>query len=129
LTDKAVALSNHCLQVAGLLGVVSQSQPNLANSGVDPLLGIQEDVSAPNSLDDLFSADEPIFVLHKKDQQFHGYLLEPKHSVATPKLVALQIEFQLVRFLEIGGHTGSAFYPQIDRRKSHNPSGKSSLRV
>jgi hypothetical protein len=63
-------------------------------------------------------------MLHKKDQQFHGYLLEPKHSVATPKLVTLQIEFQLVRFLEIGGHTGPAFYPKLIAAKATIPVGR-----
>src|ERR1700674_1645311 len=101
--DKPVTFPEHGLHEARPFGIVMKHLTDFANGCVDPLLGIQEDVFAPEPLNDFFAADEAILVFYKKDQEFHGNFLEPQYSAAAPKLIALKIEFQ---FFGSGGSRG-----------------------
>jgi hypothetical protein len=60
------------------------------------LFGIEEYVFAPNSLNNLFPTDKPIFVFDEKDQHLHGDLFKPQHNVPTAKLITLEVEIQSV---------------------------------
>jgi hypothetical protein len=43
-SSQAVSLSNHGLEVAGLVWVVAQGLPNLPDGGIDSLLSINENI-------------------------------------------------------------------------------------
>ena len=68
--------SEHGLHEARALGIVVERLTDFANGCVDSLCGIQENLFAPESLNDFFPADEPIPVLHEKDEEFHWNLFK-----------------------------------------------------
>jgi hypothetical protein len=107
--DEPVTFPENSLHEARPLRIVMKHLTDFANGCVDPLLGIQEDVFAPESRNDFFPADELILVFHEKDQQFHGNFLEPQNSVAAAKFIALKIEFQFFGLDGSCGHCGCLY--------------------
>jgi hypothetical protein len=56
--------------------VFPQRGPNLVNGGIDAVLGIKENIFAPQSLDNLLPTHHlPIF-FQQQDEQFHGNAFE-----------------------------------------------------
>src|SRR5260370_35829232 len=90
--DEQITSPEYGLHDALPLGIVPKHLTDFANGCVDPLLGIQKDVLAPESLNDFFPTDELILVFYKEDQQIHGNLLEPQYGAAATKLIAFKIE-------------------------------------
>ena len=52
----------------GLLRVVSQGLADFADGGVDAVFGIDEDILAPETVDDFLAGDDATLPLQKKDQ-------------------------------------------------------------
>ena len=55
--NKAIALAHYRLNVFRVFSGILQAQSNLANCGIDPLFGVEEDVLAPQPRNDFFTAD------------------------------------------------------------------------
>ena len=100
-----VALAYNGLHESGLLRIVPQYQTNFANRSINALFGVDEDVLSPQALDDRSPADQLVPVFHQENEQLHRDLFHPERPTSTPKLVALQVEFQVVRSLSVTGHT------------------------
>src|SRR5580700_8724596 len=69
--NETVSLSGDGLDESRLLPVVFQCVANLPDGRVDAVVGIEEDVLAPELLDDLFAGHKQAPALDQKQEQFH----------------------------------------------------------
>jgi len=75
-----------------LLGVVSQRLADFADRRVDTVFGVDEDILAPETVDDFLAGDDATFPLQKKDQQLHGDPLEGNALAFLGASLATQLE-------------------------------------
>jgi hypothetical protein len=57
---KSVALPDHGLQKAGMLRIISEELANFTYRSIDSLFGIEENLLAPEPVNDLFTSDKLI---------------------------------------------------------------------
>src|ERR1700751_2901647 len=86
-TSEPVSLTNNSFQDTWFLGVIPQRCAELMDSSIDPMTSIDENIIAPQALDDLFSRDETALVLSEKNKKLHGVLLELEHTISTTQLI------------------------------------------
>src|SRR6202023_1059446 len=75
-SDESVSLPNHGLQKARAGGVVAEGGANLAHDVVDVARGIDEQIGAPESPDDILAGHHLVASSDQKYQQFHWLLFE-----------------------------------------------------
>jgi hypothetical protein len=56
------------LDETGLLGVIAEDVADLADGSVNAMLRVNENLCAPEMLDDLLSGDEAAILGHQKDE-------------------------------------------------------------
>jgi hypothetical protein len=89
---ESIAFARYRMDEAGIVGVVSQRLADFANRGVDAVFGIDEDILAPETVDDFLPGDDAILPLQKKDQQLHGDALEGNALAFLGAPLAAQLE-------------------------------------
>jgi hypothetical protein len=94
-SDETVAFPGNGLHEARLFGIVAERLPDFADSGVDTVLGVEEDILAPDFFDDLVAADQLAIALHQKGEQVHGNLFELQDTITTSQLVAAAIQLEV----------------------------------
>jgi hypothetical protein len=77
---------------AGVVRVVFQGLADFADGGVDAVFGVDEDILAPETVDDFLAGDDATLPLQKKDQQFHGDALEGNALAFLGASLAAQLE-------------------------------------
>jgi hypothetical protein len=77
---------------AGLIGIIFQSLADLSDGGVDAVLGVDENILAPEAVDDFLAGDDGTLPLQEKDQQFHGNTLEVNALVFLGASLPAQLE-------------------------------------
>ena len=89
---KAVSLSDYGFYEARLLGVVAEGGAHFADSDVDAVLDIEENVLAPETLGNLVAGDQLTVPLEQEDEQLHGEFFHAQDIVASLEPVAGLIE-------------------------------------
>src|SRR5450631_3733068 len=99
---EAVSLAGDGLDEAGLVGIVAQGLADFPNRGVDAVLGIDEDVLAPEALDDFLARDDGAVFFRQQEEQFHGDAFEFQDAAVTPQLEAGGIEIEFAELVDTG---------------------------
>ena len=81
--DEPVSPPGDGLHEPGLFSIVLQYLANLADGGIDAVVGVEEDILAPDPLDDLVPGHQLTSLLDQEEQQFHGNPFELE-SPASP---------------------------------------------
>lgn len=96
LGNEAVTLTRNRLDEARFFGIIPERKANLADGGVDSMLGVNKNILAPEALDDFISRDEiPIFA-REQDEQLHGDLFQLDRTTGTEKFKTVAVEGELV---------------------------------
>ena len=74
--DEAVAHAGDGLDELGIFGVVAEKMAELADGGVDAVLGVDEDFAGPEALGDLGAGDELALPGGEQDEQLHRLALD-----------------------------------------------------
>jgi hypothetical protein len=82
------------LDEAGLIGIILQGLSEVADSGVDAGLGVDEDVLAPETVDDFLAGDDVGVFFGEKRQQLHRNTFELQHQTVAPQLEARAVELE-----------------------------------
>src|SRR6266581_7318690 len=85
--DETIAPPRDGLDEAGLLRIVPQDLPDLANRAVDAVVAIEVDALSPNPLDDLLPADQLSPLLRQEQQHLHGDSLQLERVAGAAQLV------------------------------------------
>jgi hypothetical protein len=78
---ETVAFTGDSFHIARVLGFVAKNLANLPNSGVDAVLGIDEDFTRPEVLGNFGSGYELAIACKQQDQQLHRLAFEPDRMV------------------------------------------------
>src|SRR5580658_5162393 len=101
---KSVTFARNRLYESRPLYVFSQRLPNLANGSIDAMLGIVENILAPQALDNLLPAHHlPIF-FKQQDEQFHGNSFDFQQKAVAAQFKTRTIEFKIAEFVGGRGH-------------------------
>jgi hypothetical protein len=100
---EAIALPGHSLDEPWSLGVVLQSLTQLSDGAPDTVVGVEENVFAPNAGDDFVASDSlaPVFDQHNQDLQRDTFQLDQTTAAAQPPdaYVKLEVVAEPDRFL------------------------------
>src|SRR6202012_5340788 len=75
-SDEAIALAGDGLEEARVFGIVAQGLADLADGGVDAVLGVDEDLGVPEALGDLGAGDEAAFGGGEEDEELERLALQ-----------------------------------------------------
>src|SRR6266851_1938915 len=95
-SDEAVSPAGDGLYESRLLGVVLEYLANLADSGVDAVVGVEEDVLAPNPFDDLVAGHELPSGLNQEDQQLRRNPLQLQNPAGAAQFVGAQVKVEIL---------------------------------
>lgn len=83
-----------------MLRIILKNLTDLADRSVDAVVGVQENVFAPNLLDDLIPRDKLPSMLDEKNQEFHGRGFEFEYSPGPAQLIRAEIKLEVLPKLE-----------------------------
>ena len=93
--DETVAFADDGFEEARFGGVVAEGGANFSDDVVDVLLGVDEEVGAPEAGDDVLTRNELVPAGDEENQQLHGLFFEADWAAALAKLVATEVEFEV----------------------------------
>jgi hypothetical protein len=88
--------SRNRLNETRVFRIVPEREADFAYGGVDPVLGIDKNIFAPETLDDLLPCDEMPILGREQDEQLHGIFFELYGATGAQKFVAVAVEGELV---------------------------------
>lgn len=95
--DEPVALARHRLHERRRVRRIAKRLANLADRGVDAGVDVDEDVLAPESIDDLAPRDELAALLDQEDQQVHRLPPELHRTAAAAQLVGSDVQLEVAK--------------------------------
>jgi hypothetical protein len=92
-----------------------QGLANLADDRIDARLHIDEDVLAPQLIDDVTAGDELTSTFDEKDEEIHRLSFESDRAAVTAQRVRRDIELEVAKAKRLTriGHPRSSETPQI----------------
>ena len=108
--DESIPLARNGLHERGSIRRIAKSLPDFADRGVDAGLDVNEDVFAPQPLDDVAAGDELTSTLDQQDQEVHRLPFEFHRASLPAQLVRRDIE------LEVAEAEGLARIGRLHRR-------------
>jgi len=79
-----------------------------ADSGVDAVVGVNEDVLPPDGLENFLTSDEALAVFGKQEEQLEGNAFEFDETAGAAQLEGAWVEFEVFKsdgFVRHVGHT------------------------
>src|SRR5271170_6896931 len=73
---KAITLTRDGLDKARTLRVILERLPGFPDRGIDAVFGVDEDLFAPETVDDFLAGDHAAIFFQEQDEQFHGDAFE-----------------------------------------------------
>jgi hypothetical protein len=119
---KSVSLPRHSLYEARPLYIFTQRGSDLAYRRVDSVFGINEDILAPQSLDDFLTVDDLPVSFEQQDKQLHGNALELQRAVIAAQFEARGIQLKFAKLVGGRGHDSQP----IGQELYHPPATKAS---
>jgi len=103
-SDKPVAFPNGGFHKAGLLGVIIQRRTDFANRIIDSVLRVEEEILAPDFLDDFFTFDKLTLLFGQQDQQLHWLAFQTKPMAGSTQHEPISIQLAIPETQLCGGH-------------------------
>ena len=98
--NEAVSPSGDGLHESRSLGVVLQYLANLADGGVDAVVGVEEDVLAPNPFYDLVTGHELPSSFNQEEQQLHGNSFQLERPAGAAQFVGAHVQVEILAELD-----------------------------
>jgi hypothetical protein len=73
---EAITFSGDGLDESRALGIVFQGLPDFPDRGVDAVLGVDEDIFAPEAVANFLAGDDAALLFGEQEEQFHGDAFE-----------------------------------------------------
>ena len=86
----------------------------LANGGVDAVLGIDEDFAGPEAPGNFGAGDELAFAGDEQDEQLHGLAFDAQKFAVAQQLKAAAVKLEVAELVNRTGHGLLADYSKID---------------
>jgi hypothetical protein len=103
-SDKAVALAGNGLQESWVVGIVPQRLADFANSYIDSGIRIDENIFAPQFVDNLDPADQVSVARYQEEQKLHWNSLHTNRVSLSPQFKRRRIQLKLVELNRRGRH-------------------------
>jgi hypothetical protein len=81
--NETISPTRNGLNKTWFFGIVPERLPDFANCAIDAVVGVKENVLAPDSLDDVLAAHELSSLLNQDGENFHGNALQFEHTTRT----------------------------------------------
>src|SRR5579863_7307723 len=102
--QKPVTFSGDCLNELGIHGIVAEEMAELADGGVDAVLGVDEDFAGPETLGDFGAGNELALARDKEDEQLHRLALDAYRFAVSEEFETSAIEAKVAEFKDRTGH-------------------------
>ena len=101
---ESIALPRYGLHEAGVLRVIAEDLTDLADGGVDAVLGVHKDFAVPQALDYFGSGDEMAIPGCQQNEQLHRFSFQLEAAAPTGELKAVAIHLEVAEFKDSEGH-------------------------
>ena len=98
--DEAVAHADDGLDELRIVGIVAEKVPELTDSCIDAVFGIDEDFARPEPFGDLGASDELTFSRGKQDEQLHGLTLYAQGVPVTEELERSAVQPEVAEMID-----------------------------
>src|ERR1700739_169271 len=93
--DEAISLSDYGLEETWFVGAVAKSRANLPHDVVDVLFAVNEQIGAPEFLDDFFARHHLLAASGEQDEQLHRLFRQLDAAAGPAQFVTAQVELDL----------------------------------
>jgi hypothetical protein len=118
-SDKTISLAADGLNEAGGIGIVFQGLADLADGGVDAVVGVEEDILTPDALDNLFPTDDLATFFDQKQEHRGRDAFEFEDTTAAGQLIAAGVK------LDSFAQFDPVSFQRFQRHNAPSPSGSS----
>jgi hypothetical protein len=80
---------------------------DLADGRVDAVVCVNEDLFAPNAIQDFFAGEELAMALDQQKKQVQRNALEMNDAAAAAELIGFTIQLEILELIDFGAHGGS----------------------
>jgi hypothetical protein len=101
--DEAIALTGNRLDERGGVRRIAQRLADLADGGINARLDVDEDIFAPQAIDDVGAEYELTAALDEQNEKVHGLALEPDTPPLAAQLVASDVELEVAKAKRLVG--------------------------
>ena len=102
--NKAIALPGNRLHETRLFRIIAENLTDFSDGSVNAVLGIEEDILAPDLFDDLVAADQPAVALREESEELHGDFFKLENTVGSAQLITAAVKFEFREFHYADGH-------------------------
>lgn len=93
--DQTVSLALDGLDILRMVRIVAQAMAELADGGIDAVLGVDEDLSRPEPPGDFRARHQAALARGQQDQQLHGFALDAQRMAVAAQLEAAAVQLEL----------------------------------
>src|SRR5258708_28639178 len=80
--NEAISPAGNCLDVPWLFGIIAEDLADFADCSVDGVVSIEEDLRAPDALDNLLASNNDPALFNQEEQKLRRNALQFKHPPA-----------------------------------------------
>ena len=91
---ESITFGRHGFDVAGRVGGVSKCRTDFPDHRSDTCVHVNENVTPPETLDDLLAGHQFAAPFHQQDEEIHRPALEPNGSTLATQLVGSHVELE-----------------------------------
>lgn len=102
--DEAVSLAGDGLDEARVVGIVAQGLADLADGSVDAVFGVDENIFAPEAVDDFLAGDDGTLLFGEQQKEFERDAFELQSAAVAPQLEAVTVELEFTEMVGAVGH-------------------------
>ena len=85
-SNEAIAFSGNGAEKARIFGIVFEGLAGFADSGVDAVVGVNEDIFAPDGQENFLSGDEAVALLGEQEEQLEWNAFEFDETAGAAQL-------------------------------------------
>src|ERR1700722_7713240 len=94
--NKTVSVPGNSSYEARVFGIVSEDLPDLPDSAVNAVVGVEKSSFPPDAFDDLVPCNQLAIPLNQKDEDFRGDPLEFQEATRAAESLGTRIELEIV---------------------------------
>jgi hypothetical protein len=103
---EAITFSGNGAEETRIFGIVFEGLAGFADSGVDAVVGINEDIFTPDGQEDFLSGDETVAVFGEQEEQLEGNAFEFDETAGAAQLEGARVELEDFKSYCFVGHVG-----------------------
>lgn len=101
---ESIAFARYRVDKAGMVRIIAQGLADFADGGVDAVVGVDEDVFAPEAVDDCLARDHGTLAFGEQEKKFERNAFEFQSVAVTPQFEAFAVKLEFTEMVGTVAH-------------------------